>query len=51
MEPSKTPFVISPGDRVAQLILVPVKQVPLLIVSEFDVSKRGEDGFGSSGIS
>ena len=48
---SKTPFVISPGDRVAQLILVPVKQVPLLIVSEFDASKRGEDGFGSSGIS
>ena len=48
---SKTPFVISPGDRVAQLILVPVKQVPLLIVSEFDVSKRGADGFGSSGIS
>ena len=47
---SKTPFVISPGDRVAQLILVPVKQVPLLIVSEFDTSKRGEDGFGSSGI-
>ena len=48
---SETPFVISPGDRVAQMILVPVKQVPLSIVGEFEVSKRGEDGFGSSGIS
>ena len=47
---SETSFVISPGDRIAQLILVPIKQVPLLIVSEFETSKRGEDGFGSSGI-
>ena len=48
---SETPFAISPGDRVAQMILVPIKQVPLLNVSEFEVSKRGGDGFGSSGIS
>ena len=47
---SKAPFVVSPGDRVAQFILIPVKQLPLQIVDEFDISKRGEEGFGSSGI-
>ena len=47
---SKAPFVVSPGDRVAQFILIPVKQLPLQIGDEFDISKRGEEGFGSSGI-
>ena len=47
---SETAFVLSPGDRVAQLILIPVKQLPLAVVEEFDVSERGGKGFGSSGI-
>ena len=47
---SETAFVLSPGDRVAQLILIPVKQLPLIVVDEFDTSERGRKGFGSSGI-
>ena len=47
---SETAFVLSPGDRVAQLILIPVKQLPLIVVDEFDTSERGGKGFGSSGI-
>ena len=47
---SKRAFAIAPGDRVAQLILRPVKQVPLIVVDEFDTSERGGKGFGSSGI-
>lgn len=47
---SERAFVIAPGDRVAQLILIPVKQLPLIVVDEFDTSERGRKGFGSSGI-
>ena len=47
---SERAFVIAPGDRVAQLILIPVKQLPLIVVDEFDTSERGGKGFGSSGI-
>ena len=46
----KKAFLVSPGDRVAQLILIPVKQLPLIVVDEFDTSERGGKGFGSSGI-
>ena len=47
---SERDFVLAPGDRVAQLILIPVKQLPLIVVDEFDTSERGGKGFGSSGI-
>ena len=47
---SERAFVLAPGDRVAQLILIPVKQLPLIVVDEFDTSDRGGKGFGSSGI-
>jgi dUTP pyrophosphatase len=43
-------FTINPGDRIAQMIIVPVAQVKFNIVKEFDKSERGEKGFGSSGI-
>ena len=43
-------FTIEPGDRIAQLVLVPVIQVELDVVEEFVDSKRGSGGFGSSGI-
>jgi len=43
------PFTISPGERIAQMIIVPVVQVELEVVSEFDESARGAGGFGSSG--
>ena len=43
------PFRIEPGERIAQLVLVPVVHAELELVSEFDQSARGEGGFGHSG--
>ncbi len=42
-------FTLNPLDRIAQLVVVPVLQVGFNIVEEFDASKRGEAGFGSTG--
>ena len=42
-------FTIEPGERIAQLIIVPVHQVAFDIVEEFTVTERGGGGFGSSG--
>jgi dUTP pyrophosphatase len=42
-------FVIEPGDRIAQMVFVPVEQVRFEVVGEFQASKRGEGGFGHSG--
>ncbi|MEM5529624.1 dUTP diphosphatase [Gammaproteobacteria bacterium AS21] len=44
-----TTFTMEPGERMAQLVLVPVVQASFDIVDEFDSSDRGEGGFGSSG--
>lgn len=44
-----TTFTIQPGERIAQLILVPVVQARLEIVESFDESDRGAGGFGHSG--
>ena len=43
------PFTVRPGERIAQLIVVPVVQVELQVVSEFGASARGAGGFGHSG--
>jgi len=43
-------YTIEVGDRIAQLLLVPVAQTRLDIVSEFAPSERGSGGFGSTGI-
>ena len=40
---------IEPGERIAQYMVVPVAQPEFEVVAEFEVSERGEDGFGSSG--
>jgi deoxyuridine 5'-triphosphate nucleotidohydrolase len=42
-------FTIQPGDRIAQLVVVPVVQVRLEVVAAFTISERGAGGFGSSG--
>jgi dUTP pyrophosphatase len=42
-------FTIQPGERIAQLMIVPVVQAEFEVVSSFDVSQRGEGGFGHSG--
>ena len=43
------PYTIEPGERIAQLVVVPVVQVELQVVEAFEASDRGEGGFGSSG--
>lgn len=43
------PYVIQPGERIAQLIVVPVVQVALDIVQDFERSERSGGGFGHSG--
>lgn len=48
---SNTAFVINPGDRIAQLIVVPIWHLNLIEVDEFsETSERGKNGFGSSGV-
>ena len=47
---SEGKFEIKPGDRIAQMIIVPILQAEFEIVDEFKVSSRGVKGFGSSGI-
>jgi dUTP pyrophosphatase len=43
------PFTVNPGERIAQLVVVPVVQVELEIVADFAASTRGGGGFGHSG--
>jgi dUTP pyrophosphatase len=45
----QTTFTIEPGERIAQMVLVPVMQAEFEIVDEFSNSERGAGGFGSSG--
>src|SRR5690554_3094565 len=42
-------FTIEPGERIAQMVLVPVVQAEFELVEEFGASERGAGGFGSSG--
>lgn len=42
-------FTIEPGDRIAQLVLLPVVHAQLQIVDEFQLTQRGEGGFGHTG--
>ena len=46
---SNEPFKIEVGDRIAQLVFVPVVQAEFNIVNEFNATERGEGGFGHSG--
>jgi dUTP pyrophosphatase len=45
----KDAFTVQPGERIAQLVLVPVVQAQFEIVQEFAATRRGVGGFGSSG--
>ncbi|PHI28064.1 dUTP diphosphatase [Budvicia aquatica] len=45
----QTAFVIEPGERIAQMVFVPVVQAEFNIVDDFESSDRGEGGFGHSG--
>lgn len=45
----KTPYTIQPGERVAQMVVMPVSMMPVEEVEELDVTARGAGGFGSTG--
>lgn len=45
----QTEFTIEPGDRIAQLVLLPVIQASFDIVEDFESTERGAGGFGSTG--
>ena len=42
-------YDVQPGERIAQMVFVPVEQVRFEVVEEFDDSARGDGGFGHSG--
>ena len=42
-------FIIEPGERIAQMVFVPVVQAEFNLVESFDATDRGEGGFGHSG--
>ena len=44
-----SPFVVEVGERIAQMVFVPIAQVAFELVDEFQISHRGEGGFGHSG--
>jgi dUTP pyrophosphatase len=46
----KHPFVVKHGDRIAQMVIAPVVQLPIEAVDKLDETDRGEGGFGSTGI-
>ncbi len=45
----REPFTIEPGERIAQLVVVPVVQAEFEIVEDFAESERGAGGFGHTG--
>ncbi|MFC4727393.1 dUTP diphosphatase [Coralloluteibacterium thermophilus] len=47
---SDTAFTIAPGDRIAQLVLLPVARAAFRVVDTFEASERGEGGFGHTGV-
>jgi dUTP pyrophosphatase len=42
-------YEVQPAERIAQMVFVPIEQVELKVVEEFDASERGAGGFGHSG--
>ena len=44
-------YEIQPGERIAQMVFIPVEQVGFSVVEEFSDSERGEGGFGHTGTS
>ena len=50
--PGSAPFTINPGDRIAQLVFVPIARPDFAVVEEFSATTdRGQGGFGSTGVS
>ena len=43
-------FTMQPGDRIAQLVILPIVRAQLAVVDEFETSARGAGGFGHTGV-
>ena len=43
-------YTIAPGDRIAQLVVLPIVRASLQVVDEFETSARGAGGFGHTGV-
>lgn len=43
-------FTMQPGDRIAQLLVLPIVRATLQVVDEFETSARGAGGFGHTGV-
>ena len=46
---SNTPYTITPGERIAQLVISPVSLMPTMEIDTLSDTERGEGGFGSTG--
>lgn len=46
----REPFTMQPGDRIAQLVVLPIVRAALQLVEEFETSARGTGGFGHTGV-
>ncbi|SKA00623.1 dUTP diphosphatase [Novilysobacter spongiicola] len=46
----KEPFTVEPGDRIAQLVVLPIVRAQLQVVEGFETSDRGSGGFGHTGV-
>jgi dUTP diphosphatase len=46
---SDSSYIIQPGERIAQMVIVPILRAKFVIVEDFEETDRGEGGFGSSG--
>lgn len=44
-----SPYTLQPGEKIAQLVVIPIIQTEIEMVTDFAPSKRGENGFGASG--
>lgn len=47
---SDEPFVIRPGERIAQMVVARHERVELAVVTELDDTERGEGGYGHTGV-
>ena len=46
---SDAPYMIHKGDKISQLVIVPIVIPPIVVVDELEESERGDHGFGSTG--
>jgi dUTP pyrophosphatase len=46
---ASTPYTVMPGERIAQLVIMPILKANFSLVDEFHCSERGQGGFGSTG--